>query len=393
MAKGAYIGIGNSSRKVKNIYTGIGNIAKKVTKAYIGVGGLAKLWWKPSTGKYVVDETYDEHDTTTRKFLQDYDGSDQFQCHLGNTVYSCATGVNYGGWDDRFTVSLGMFNTTNQTFNDISTGIISHFSGHRAASNTQTYAISIGGSVYLANQNGLTSQRINIPADSNGYTFDEGRLFGFSNIFLVYCDTDHTNLLARMLYSNGTVGSVIRLGGGIATYGPTRGTSFGNTAILLIGDRYISQVTSSGVVNTNRLGYYHSGTIGIYTDYTNYDNTGAVAICRAVTAADVIYSNLTVRNPPLDFPYDAYVFGSTFIVNNKHYMLPSRANYNSGGAVVYDNNLVQSREIIPGFSDVVYPAASSTCYVHGYGDSLYVSTRIMLNGQYKFRNIAYIASL
>ena len=50
MAKGAYIGIGNSSRKIKNIYTGIGNIAKKVTKAYIGVGNVARLWWQQKMG-------------------------------------------------------------------------------------------------------------------------------------------------------------------------------------------------------------------------------------------------------------------------------------------------------------------------------------------------------
>lgn len=46
MAKGAYIGIGNSSRKIKNIYFGIENVSRKVKKAYVGIGGVSKLWWK-----------------------------------------------------------------------------------------------------------------------------------------------------------------------------------------------------------------------------------------------------------------------------------------------------------------------------------------------------------
>ena len=46
MSTGAYIGIGGTSKKIKNIYVGIGNVSKKVKKAYIGIGGISKLWWK-----------------------------------------------------------------------------------------------------------------------------------------------------------------------------------------------------------------------------------------------------------------------------------------------------------------------------------------------------------
>lgn len=46
MAKGAYIGIGGTAKKIKKIYIGVGGVAKKVKKAYIGVGGKAKLWFQ-----------------------------------------------------------------------------------------------------------------------------------------------------------------------------------------------------------------------------------------------------------------------------------------------------------------------------------------------------------
>ena len=52
MAKGAYIGVGNSSRKLKNIYVGVGGIAKKVKRGYIGVNGVSRLFLAPSTPVY-----------------------------------------------------------------------------------------------------------------------------------------------------------------------------------------------------------------------------------------------------------------------------------------------------------------------------------------------------
>ena len=69
MAKGAYIGIGNSSRKIKNIYFGIENVSRKVKKAYVGIGGVSKLWWKlnsyqqnamivQSSGSCIIHTTY-----------------------------------------------------------------------------------------------------------------------------------------------------------------------------------------------------------------------------------------------------------------------------------------------------------------------------------------------
>ena len=45
MARGAYIGVGGTAKKIKKIYFGVGGVAKKVKKAYIGVGGVAKLFW------------------------------------------------------------------------------------------------------------------------------------------------------------------------------------------------------------------------------------------------------------------------------------------------------------------------------------------------------------
>ena len=57
MAKGAYIGVGNSSHKLKNIYAGVGNVSRKVKKAYIGVGGVSRLWWKASLSMKIYPHT------------------------------------------------------------------------------------------------------------------------------------------------------------------------------------------------------------------------------------------------------------------------------------------------------------------------------------------------
>ena len=48
MAKGAYIGINNTARKIKKMYVGVNNVAHKVVKGYIGVGGVARPFF--STG-------------------------------------------------------------------------------------------------------------------------------------------------------------------------------------------------------------------------------------------------------------------------------------------------------------------------------------------------------
>lgn len=50
MAKGAYLGISNTARKVKNIYVGVNGVARKIKKAYIGdENGLARLCWSTGT--------------------------------------------------------------------------------------------------------------------------------------------------------------------------------------------------------------------------------------------------------------------------------------------------------------------------------------------------------
>ena len=57
MSKGAYIGVGNSAKKIKNIYIGVNGVAKKVKKAYIGVNNVAKLWWSSEYSKLVAETT------------------------------------------------------------------------------------------------------------------------------------------------------------------------------------------------------------------------------------------------------------------------------------------------------------------------------------------------
>lgn len=45
MAKTAYIGIDDKSRKVKKMYIGVEGVARKVKKGYIGVNGVARLFY------------------------------------------------------------------------------------------------------------------------------------------------------------------------------------------------------------------------------------------------------------------------------------------------------------------------------------------------------------
>lgn len=42
MAKGMYIGIGGTAKKIKKAYVGIDGVARKIKKAYIGIGGVAR---------------------------------------------------------------------------------------------------------------------------------------------------------------------------------------------------------------------------------------------------------------------------------------------------------------------------------------------------------------
>ena len=75
MAKGAYIGIADKARKVKNMYVGIDGKARKVKKAYIGVGGVAKLFFTSgvdATTKNIWSSTTGISDITFSEYLNGY---------------------------------------------------------------------------------------------------------------------------------------------------------------------------------------------------------------------------------------------------------------------------------------------------------------------------------
>ncbi len=48
MGKGVYVGVNNSSRKVKKIYVGVNGFSRKVKKIYVGADGVARLAWSGS---------------------------------------------------------------------------------------------------------------------------------------------------------------------------------------------------------------------------------------------------------------------------------------------------------------------------------------------------------
>lgn len=45
MAKNAYVGVGNTSRRMKKVYIGVGGVARRIKKAYIGINGVARLFY------------------------------------------------------------------------------------------------------------------------------------------------------------------------------------------------------------------------------------------------------------------------------------------------------------------------------------------------------------
>ena len=45
MAKGAYGGVNDLSRKITKIYGGVGGTSKKIVKGYAGVNGVARRFW------------------------------------------------------------------------------------------------------------------------------------------------------------------------------------------------------------------------------------------------------------------------------------------------------------------------------------------------------------
>lgn len=58
----AYIGIGGTAKKIKNIYIGVGGVARQVKSAYIGIGGTAKKWYSsklPTLAELFADMVVD----------------------------------------------------------------------------------------------------------------------------------------------------------------------------------------------------------------------------------------------------------------------------------------------------------------------------------------------
>lgn len=58
MAKGAYIGIENTSKELKNAYVGINGIAKEIKEIYVGVEGVPKLVWQSIPPNPYIDAAY-----------------------------------------------------------------------------------------------------------------------------------------------------------------------------------------------------------------------------------------------------------------------------------------------------------------------------------------------
>ena len=51
MAKGGYIGVNGTAKKIKKGYVGVGGTAKTIKKGYMGIGGVARPIWAGGVGK------------------------------------------------------------------------------------------------------------------------------------------------------------------------------------------------------------------------------------------------------------------------------------------------------------------------------------------------------
>ena len=91
MAKGAYLGINDTARKVKNIYVGVDGVARKIKKAYIGdENGLARLCW--SAGIPFASGTITTTSGSKTLTISDL----PFKPTFAVIMYQCNTS-NYGG--------------------------------------------------------------------------------------------------------------------------------------------------------------------------------------------------------------------------------------------------------------------------------------------------------
>lgn len=81
MAKGMYIGIDDTARKVNGMYVGVDGVARKVKKGYIGVDGVAQCFFDNSV-KYIINII----------LQNDYSASPSISIYVDNKFYTTLYG-------------------------------------------------------------------------------------------------------------------------------------------------------------------------------------------------------------------------------------------------------------------------------------------------------------
>ena len=110
MSKGAYVGVNDIARKIKNGYIGVNDIARKIKKAYIGIGGVARPFWSLETELVyygVITSLSSARDdlaaTNTDKYAlfaggEDYYASDRVDKYNKSLTRSSSTSLSAARW-------------------------------------------------------------------------------------------------------------------------------------------------------------------------------------------------------------------------------------------------------------------------------------------------------
>ena len=331
MSKGAYIGVGNSAKKIKNIYIGVNGVAKKVKKAYIGVNNVAKLWWSSGAAaipKYTTSKSFNINENNDWQYnggckINDLAG----RSFNGNTVCEFVSATS--GRNDSVGLKVVFISDKNDVMHKVelentwkggsyNSSYIDSYNGPKCLVTTKAHAFLMSGG-YI-NTTIERSSRTNIMIDSN-YTVSKIADFSdelvdatsvsYSDHAFCVCGSIEDRkeypddpTCSYIVYDNGTFSTISPISGtsgspGVYQYQSPKSIQFSNTFITgynneafwnMTGPSYL--VSSAGVI------------LSTYTDGT-VDCTSGV---HGVLATDVAVVNFNTPQNGDGSYYDANFF-------------------------------------------------------------------------------------
>jgi hypothetical protein len=269
MAKGIYVGIGGTPRKINKSYIGIGGTPRKVKKVYVGVGGSPRLAWSSDIQKVTSGLPSISANSYYTNFLN------------GASVGNYAIITNSASDADVINNSL------------VRTGsVTSYYLRSRASASTYNYGIIVGG------------------IDSNNHNMGSGDIYNTSLVRTTIstdlssnsagCSFGNYALFADPQYSSATairyISNSLVYGGITGVAGPSfcSGANAGNSYAVFSGGSGSFAVNTSLVATNisgtiNQAGYNHtSASVG------NYALFGGMHTVRGVNSSLVAIPEITL---------------------------------------------------------------------------------------------------